>query len=153
MDYSPVRLKSAYDYLAPDKSEIRLLCQGRTAGLCHCTLPAGQVSTAVRHRKVEECWYVLEGKGQIWRETHGVSDMAPGISVVIRLRVASNFAPMNLVRCRSSLSPFRCGRVRTKLNQSKDFGRDSITLLQPGLPGVEVERPIQERLDQFLRRL
>lgn len=83
MDYSPVPLKSAYDYLAPDTSEIRLLCQGRTAGLAHCTLPAGQVSTAVKHRKVEECWYVLQGKGQIWREEYGVSDITPGISVVI----------------------------------------------------------------------
>ena len=30
-------------------------------------LPAGQVSRPVRHRQVEEVWYILEGHGQVWR--------------------------------------------------------------------------------------
>ena len=83
MTLPPVFLKSNYDYLAPDKSEIRLLSRGSTGSLCHCTLPAGHVSTAVRHRNVEELWYVLEGRGQVWRETQGVTDVKPGTSVVI----------------------------------------------------------------------
>ena len=30
-------------------------------------LPAGQVSRPVYHRTVEELWYILEGRGQVWR--------------------------------------------------------------------------------------
>ncbi|PKB79536.1 MAG: hypothetical protein BZY88_12860 [SAR202 cluster bacterium Io17-Chloro-G9] len=39
------------------------------ASLCEVTLPAGQVSRPVRHRTVEEIWYVLEGTGQVWRSS------------------------------------------------------------------------------------
>jgi mannose-6-phosphate isomerase-like protein (cupin superfamily) len=60
-------LKDEYDYCAPDGSEIRLLVSGEHGGLAHCVLPAGNVSKPVRHRTVEELWYVLEGTGEIWR--------------------------------------------------------------------------------------
>ena len=65
------RRKEAPDATAPDGSEIRLLIDGRhlaqRASLCEVTLPAGQVSRPVRHRTVEEIWYVLEGLGRVWR--------------------------------------------------------------------------------------
>lgn len=59
------------DAIAPDGSEIRSLA-GAThaatrASLCEVCLPAGGVSRPVRHRTVEELWYVLEGAGHIWR--------------------------------------------------------------------------------------
>ena len=31
------------------------------------TIGAGEVSRAVRHRTVEEAWYVLSGAGEVWR--------------------------------------------------------------------------------------
>ena len=59
------------DTIAPDGSEIRLLigqAHGASkASLCEVTLPAGQVSRPVWHRTVEEVWYILEGKGRVWR--------------------------------------------------------------------------------------
>ena len=59
------------DAYAPDGSEIRLLAttaQAATrASLCEVTLPAGQVSRPVRHRTVEEIWYVVAGRGHVWR--------------------------------------------------------------------------------------
>ena len=64
-------LKSNYDYLAPDGSEIRLLAAGEHGGLAHCVLPAGCTSSPVRHRTVEELWYVLEGSGDVWRAREG----------------------------------------------------------------------------------
>lgn len=91
MNLEPVSLKSDRDYPAPDKSDIRMLCVGETAGFCHCTLRAGQVSEAVKHRKVEELWYVLEGRGQVWREGHGVVDVASGTSLVIPPKTAFQF--------------------------------------------------------------
>ncbi len=63
------------DATAPDGSEIRLLLgnqQGATrASLCEVTLPAGQVSRPVYHRQVEEMWYVLSGRGEVWRSPPG----------------------------------------------------------------------------------
>ena len=59
------------DTHAPDGSEIRLLIDqrhaARRASLVEVTLPPGQVSRPVRHRTVEEIWYILEGQGQVWR--------------------------------------------------------------------------------------
>lgn len=55
-------LGESVDYLAPDGSEIRLLPSLPHGGLAHCTLRPGGVSKAVRHRSVEEIWYVLEGR-------------------------------------------------------------------------------------------
>ena len=53
---------------APDGSAIRFLLKGSRGELNHFTLPSHQTSTAVVHRSIEEIWYVLEGKGQVWRQ-------------------------------------------------------------------------------------
>ena len=59
------------DVLAPDGSEIRLLTDARSgaskSSMVEVTLAAGQVSRPVYHRTVEETWYILEGRGQVWR--------------------------------------------------------------------------------------
>lgn len=78
----------AYDALAPDNSEIRLLVSGERGSMAHCTLPPGQVSRAVRHRTVEELWYCLEGRGEVWRSRDGreeIVDFVPGVSLDIPL--------------------------------------------------------------------
>ena len=65
------RRNQAPDATAPDGSEIRLLIDGRhlaqRASLCEVTLAAGQVSRPAWHQTVEEIWYVLEGRGRVWR--------------------------------------------------------------------------------------
>jgi mannose-6-phosphate isomerase-like protein (cupin superfamily) len=61
-------LKKKYDYLAPDGSEIRLLAKISAGGFCHCTLPAGKISTAVKHKTVEEIWYFISGEGKMWQK-------------------------------------------------------------------------------------
>ena len=59
------------DAIAPDGSEIRLLIdqtnQAKRASLVEVTLAEGQVSRPVRHRAVEEIWYVVGGYGRVWR--------------------------------------------------------------------------------------
>jgi len=55
------------DHIAPDGSEIRLLPGCAAGGLAHCTLPAGSTARAVRHKTVDEIWYVLDGEGDVWR--------------------------------------------------------------------------------------
>ena len=82
------------DAVAPDGSEIRFLIgqshgAGRV-GLVEVTLPAGRVSRPVWHGTVEEIWYILEGRGQVWRcpagATTGIlapAPVGPGDALVI----------------------------------------------------------------------
>jgi len=64
----------AFDYLAPDGSEIRQLPEFEEGGLCHCTLPAGKISTAVKHKTVNEIWYCISGSGEIWQSNNEGDD-------------------------------------------------------------------------------
>ena len=60
----------------------------------HFTLPPHQTSTAVVHRSIEEIWYVLEGKGQVWRQegdNEQVLDLIPGVSFDIPLGARCQF--------------------------------------------------------------
>ena len=67
------------DAIAPDGSEIRLLVTtARTASLVEVTLRPGRASKPVRHRTVEEVWYFLGGRGEVWlRETGGEAAVRP----------------------------------------------------------------------------
>ncbi len=79
-------LPKDHDCLAPDGSEIRLLAATKRGSSAHCTLPPGMVSLAVAHRNVEEIWYFLQGRGQLWRklgEREEIVDVSEGVSVTI----------------------------------------------------------------------
>ena len=87
-DFKMKELTTEYDYLAPDGSEIRLLQSLTKGGLVHCTLPPGKVSSAVRHKTVEEIWYFIEGTGEIWRKQRDKEEVIvvkPDMSVTIPL--------------------------------------------------------------------
>jgi mannose-6-phosphate isomerase-like protein (cupin superfamily) len=91
--------------LAPDGSEIRLLVTVSGAGMVHCALPAGQVTQAVRHRSVEEVWYCIAGRGELWRKSGDVEEIVslePGVAATIPLGArfqfrASGAEPLELV--------------------------------------------------------
>jgi mannose-6-phosphate isomerase-like protein (cupin superfamily) len=78
------------DAIAPDGSEIRfLVTDARRASLVHVTLPPGRTSRPVRHRTVEEIWY-LTSAGEVWRRPPDADDddhpprrVRPGDVVVI----------------------------------------------------------------------
>ena len=79
-------LPEAYDCLAPDGSEIRILAATERGSSAHCRLPPGAVSQAVAHRSVEEIWHFIRGRGQVWRqlgELEQVVDVFPGVSLTI----------------------------------------------------------------------
>ncbi len=83
---APKLLPAIPDHLAPDGSEIRELLPVTGASLAHCTLPPKQMSKAVKHRTVEEIWYVLAGQGQVWRKLgidELVVDAVPGMALTI----------------------------------------------------------------------
>ena len=82
------------DVMAPDGSEIRLLLAAGQASVCHCTLPAGRTTLAVRHRTVEEIWFFLGGTGEVWRRDGSgeeVLGVRPGTSLTIPRGVAFQF--------------------------------------------------------------
>ena len=89
-----LELPPAFDALAPDGSEIRLLAETSRASMVHCSLGPGRASLAVAHRSVEELWYCLGGSGQLWRSLDGretVVALAPGVSVSIPLGASFQF--------------------------------------------------------------
>ena len=79
---------------APDGSAIRFLLKLSRGEVNHFTLPPGQTSTAVMHRTIEEIWYVLEGRGQVWRddgENEETLALRPGMSFDIPLGTRFQF--------------------------------------------------------------
>jgi mannose-6-phosphate isomerase-like protein (cupin superfamily) len=84
----------APDYRAPDGSEIRLLPSTPRGGLSCCSLAPGRATRPVKHRSVEEVWYCVSGRGQLWRkygQTESVVDLKPGISCLIPFQTEFQF--------------------------------------------------------------
>jgi mannose-6-phosphate isomerase-like protein (cupin superfamily) len=53
--------------VAPDGSDVRVLLGVAGGGMAHFELGPGETSIAVVHRTIEEVWYFLEGRGEMWR--------------------------------------------------------------------------------------
>lgn len=73
---------------APDGSNVRVLLGLRGGGLAQFELPAGKVSHAVVHTTVEEIWYVISGRGEMWRKQSGreeIIELSAGLSLTIPL--------------------------------------------------------------------
>ena len=82
------------DATAPDGTAVRLLLTLSGGSLAHFELPAGAVSHAVRHRTVEEIWFVLSGRGRLWRRCEGeerIEALAAGTALTIPLGTAFQF--------------------------------------------------------------
>ena len=56
------------DAKSPAGADIRFLMDGETGNMIHSTVPPHQVNKATVHATVSEFWYVLEGRGEIWRD-------------------------------------------------------------------------------------
>ncbi len=51
-------------------------------GMAEFELSAGRVSAAITHRTVEEIWYVLTGRGEMWRPQGSLEEVVarePGV--------------------------------------------------------------------------
>ena len=81
-------LSAHRDVIAPDGSDVRILLGLRGGGMAHFELGPNQISTAVTHRTVEEIWYFLSGRGQMWRkqgDRSEIVDVYAGVSLTIPL--------------------------------------------------------------------
>jgi mannose-6-phosphate isomerase-like protein (cupin superfamily) len=85
-DFSTKRLPVQYDVIAPDGSEVRLLLGLSGGNLAHFELPPGKTSIAVAHRTVEEIWFFMNGRGEMWRklgDREEVVSVEPGVCLTI----------------------------------------------------------------------
>lgn len=74
--------------IAPDGSDVRVLLQLSGGSMAHFELAAGRASLAIKHRTVEEIWFILQGEGTMWRkqdEREEVVTLTPGICITIPL--------------------------------------------------------------------
>jgi quercetin dioxygenase-like cupin family protein len=95
MSFVTTRLGPIPDAIAPDRSEVRVLCSTGQGSLAQFTLPPQAVSKAMAHHTVEEVWYFLSGRGQMWRRLHDheeVSTWSPALPSRSRLEPTFTFA-------------------------------------------------------------
>lgn len=67
-DFSTKYLPEYPDVTAPDGSDVRVLLALSGGSMAHFELASGRTSLAVAHRTVAEIWYVLQGRGEMWRK-------------------------------------------------------------------------------------
>jgi mannose-6-phosphate isomerase-like protein (cupin superfamily) len=82
------------DVVATDGSDVRLLLTLKGGGMAHFSLAPGETSTAIAHRTVEEIWFFLSGRGQMWRQMGEESetlDVHAGLCLTIPLGTSFQF--------------------------------------------------------------
>ena len=87
-EFATQELPAEPTVLAPDGSDVRVLLGLSAGGMAHFELAAGMVSRAVTHRSVEEIWFVVAGRGEMWRKRGGHEDtvsLEPGVCITIPL--------------------------------------------------------------------
>jgi mannose-6-phosphate isomerase-like protein (cupin superfamily) len=80
------RLPVNWDAIAPDGSEVRILLRLTRGSMAHFELAPGETSAAVAHRTVEEIWFFLRGRGEMWRKQNDreeVVSVDPGVCLTI----------------------------------------------------------------------
>jgi mannose-6-phosphate isomerase-like protein (cupin superfamily) len=88
------RLPIQRDGIAPDGSDVRILLGLAAGGMAHFELGPGQISKAVTHQTVEEIWFFLTGRGEMWRRQDGREEVVPvesGVCITIPLGTRFQF--------------------------------------------------------------
>jgi mannose-6-phosphate isomerase-like protein (cupin superfamily) len=86
MQFETKRAAAMPDAIAPDGSEVRILCGLACGGLALFSLAPGVIAKAVAHRSVEELWYVVAGRGRMWRKLAAqeeIVDLDAGVSLSV----------------------------------------------------------------------
>jgi mannose-6-phosphate isomerase-like protein (cupin superfamily) len=80
-----------YDAITPDGAEVRHLLRTPSYSTVHYRLKVGQITLAFRNLTVEEFWYFLSGRGEVWRSDGATSDItavASGVCLTIPIGTA-----------------------------------------------------------------
>ena len=92
--FATLRLPAEPTALAPDGCDVRVLLALAGGSLAHFELAAGRTSAAVAHRTVEEIWFVLAGRGEMWRRQGTREDVValePGVCLSLPLGTQFQF--------------------------------------------------------------
>jgi mannose-6-phosphate isomerase-like protein (cupin superfamily) len=92
--FETLTLAAAALVKAPDGSDVRPLLALDGGSMAHFELAPGKTSIAVVHRTVGEIWFVIGGRGQMWRkagEREEITALAADISLTIPLGTAFQF--------------------------------------------------------------
>ncbi len=92
--FADMRLPKDRTAVAPDGSDVRVLLGLAGGGLAEFELGPGQVSKAIRHRTVEEIWFIVGGRGEMWRRqgsAERVIELEPGVCLTIPLGTSFQF--------------------------------------------------------------
>ena len=76
-DFETTRLPATPDAPAPDGADVRVHPRLAGGSMAHIALGSGRVSRAVTHRTVEEIWYVVCGRGEMWRRQGDREEIVP----------------------------------------------------------------------------
>jgi mannose-6-phosphate isomerase-like protein (cupin superfamily) len=92
MPFTTMRRPANRTAAAPDGSDVRVLLGLAGGGMAEFELAADEVSTAVTHRTVEEIWYVLRGRGEMWRRRDGHEEVvALDVGVCLTIPLGTHF--------------------------------------------------------------
>ena len=75
--FATKRLPAQPDVVAPDGSDVRILLGLERGAMAHFELAPGRTSKAVAHRSVEEIWYFVGGRGEMWRRQGAREEVVP----------------------------------------------------------------------------
>jgi len=75
--FRSMRLPKARDLVATDGSDVRILLGLAGGTMAHFQLAPGHTSSAVTHRTVEEIWFFLSGRGEMWLKEEGREEIVP----------------------------------------------------------------------------
>ena len=93
--FETMQLPATPDAMAPDGSNVRVLLRLRGGSMGHFDLPPGRTSRAVTHRTVEEIWFFLSGRGEMWRAREGqpetIVEVQAGVCLTIPLGTRFQF--------------------------------------------------------------
>src|SRR5262245_5374730 len=91
-EFTTRRLPIARDAIAPDRSDVRILLGLTGGGMAHFELAPRETSVAVAHRTVEEIWFFLTGRGELWRRQGSREEVVPvDAGVCITIPVGTHF--------------------------------------------------------------
>ena len=93
-DFATLGLPEHPTVTAPDGSEVWVLLRLGGGSMAHFELAPGRCSAAVRHKTVEELWYVVGGEAEMWRSRAGreeVVALRSGTSLSIPLGTSFQF--------------------------------------------------------------
>ena len=98
-EFETKRLPLDRDVVAPDGSDVRVLLTlegtGKGGGgMAHFEIGPGRTSRAVTHKTVQEIWYFVGGRGEMWRRSGGREEIVPvepGVCLTIPLGTEFQF--------------------------------------------------------------